>query len=174
MSIELVTLLAATLAAFVSFFNSIIVIFSNIGRDQRDANRNAIATNINQFGRLVHETIAYSYLMEKAATDESHKKHYGRAKVAAEKLKSARLDVRYIFWGIDGGIRTLTRLPDWIAHTKNKPKLRVELLSLGAQLGRSIDGVARRVYITGNSPSSFDKIKVYYFKYLLERKYKKV
>lgn len=160
MSKETATLVAAIIAASASIIGVLLAAFQKRREEVRAATRQAVAENLNELGRLIHETIALSTLQSKYTSDANHKLKYASARAAAAKLKSKRLDVRYSLWGIDAGLRELTRLPDWIGHAKNDEDAMANILLAARDLGDVLDAAIRSVYLNGALPSMLAKFKV--------------
>lgn len=153
MTSETATLIAAIIAAVVSIINLVGGASYRRNEEIRAAIRTAVAANVDSVGRLVHEVIALSFILAKANSDESHKEKHVKARQAADRLKAKRLDVRYSLWGLEEGLRTLTRVPDWVAHTRGNTRHREPLLEAASELGALIDGAVRRTYLTGDAPN---------------------
>lgn len=152
-----VTLVAAILAAVASMWTALFVVVSKRHEDMRNAVRQAAAADVHEIGQLIYETIALSTLLARYSSPETFKQKYSEAVAVAGKLKKKRLEVRYSLWGLDGGIRELTRLPSWLGHAKHDEAARLRILAAGKKLGSSLDGAARSVYITGNLPGMFGR-----------------
>lgn len=167
MTTQTATLIAAAIAAFVSVLNLFLAGSFRKREEMRAAIRAASVGNLDSVGRLVHEVIALSYVLSKANSDQSHKEKHERGRAAADKLKDKRLDVRYSLWGIEEGLRTLTRVPDWTAHTRNDVMRREKLLIAASDLGNVLDNTIRRTYLTGAVPSSYSR-------WLIKRKASKI
>jgi len=159
MTAETATLVAACLAAGVSILNLLLTGSFRKQEEMRAAIRSAASKNLDEVGRLVHEVIALSYVLSKAS-DQGHKEKHEKAREAADRLKNKRLDVRYSLWGIEEGLRALTRIPDWVAHTRVDPQRREKLLSAAAELGEAVDNVVRKTYLTGAVPGRLSRWKV--------------
>jgi hypothetical protein len=82
------------------------------------------------------------------------------ARSAYNSLKALRHDVRYSLWGLDKGLRVLSRLPDWIGHAKNSPETAEEIYGLANDLAETLDGVILKVYLYGSEPSFWQKVSV--------------
>lgn len=160
MATETATLIAAGIAALVSILNLLLTGTFRKQEEMRGAIRSAAAENLNDIGRLVHEVIALSYVLAKANSDQDHKVKHEKGREAAKSLKTKRLDVRYSLWGIEEGLRTLTRIPDWVAHTRVDTKRRDKLLAAASDLGAVVDDVVRKTYLTGTVPGWLSRWRV--------------
>lgn len=157
---EMATLVAAVIAALASFGT---IVLTGRGKQQeelRAATRQAIAENLNEIGRLIYEVVALSNIQTKATSDQSHKVKYANARAAAAKLKNKRLEVRYSLWGVDKGLRELSRLPDWVGHAKAIPAARLEILNAGTKLADELDAAIRHAYLSGALPNAMTRWRV--------------
>lgn len=157
MNQQLATLVAATLAAAISLLTLLVTILANRASEARQAQREVILPLLNRFGERIHETTALSNLVLKAESNEAAVKWLHQAMGAASELKKLRRKVRYSLWGLDKGIRALTRLPDWIGHMRSYPKSSAKLFKKGAQLGEAVDSAARRSYLFGRPPRIWER-----------------
>ncbi|NIJ42371.1 hypothetical protein FHS78_002665 [Parvibaculum indicum] len=160
MTSDFATLGAAAVAAAASFLNLLISAGNRRREGNREAVRVSISRNLDRVGRLVHEVIALSYILAKNENPDLHKEKHERAKGAADKLKDLRLDVRYSLWGIEEGLRTLTRVPDWVAHTKSDIDRQEKLLQAASSLGLVLDDVIRKTYFSGTHPNIYSRWRV--------------
>ncbi len=160
MSAEIATLIAASLAAIVSIITLIWTLLSQRASEVRAARRQVIVADLKMIGKALHETLALSNIQLKCLSDATHKDKYKRAAEAARSLRDLRLEVRYSLWGLDEGLRVLTRLPDWIGHAKGSPDTASELFSLATALGDLLDGAIRKAYLYGSEPGFRQKAKV--------------
>ena len=160
MSAETATLIAALIAAAVSIITLIWTVASQRASEVRAARRQVIIGDLKMIGKAVHETIALSNIQLKCLSEPTHKDKYKKAAEAARSLKELRLDVRYSLWGLDEGLRVLTRLPDWIGHAKSSPVTAEELFNLATTLGDTLDGAIRKAYLYGSEPNFWQKGKV--------------
>lgn len=160
MSAEIATLIAASLAAAVSIVTLIFTIVSQQAAEVRAAHRQVILSDLAQIGKSLHETVALSNIQLKCLSEPIHKEKYKQAAEAANSLKRLRHEVRYSLWGLDEGLRVLTRLPDWIGHAKNSPETAQELFNLAHKLCNTLDRVIRKAYLFGREPSFWQRTKV--------------
>jgi hypothetical protein len=90
----------------------VVSIVSKAGEESRSVNRQLLTSDLKAFGRAIHEVVALSSIEVKRIGTENFADRYQKAEAAAKRL-----------WGVDEGIRTLGRLPDWIGHAKPYPAL---------------------------------------------------
>lgn len=154
------TLIAAVIAASAAVLNVFLVAAGKREEEIRAATRQAIAEHLNEIGRLIYEVVALADVQARSTTDNTHKVRHANARAAAVRLKNKRLEVRYSLWGIDMGIRELTRLPDWVAHAKVDAQARSEILAAGSALGDALDVAIRSAYLTGTLPGLMARWKV--------------
>ncbi len=156
---ETATLIAALIAAGASLYTVIATSRANRSVARENAHRVASAENLKALGKAVHETVALTDLLARARP-ERWKEKQELARRPARELKDLRLEVRYFVWGIDNGIRTLTRYPDWVSHTKDFPAVREKMVRAGRKLGRQIDLAVRDTLLSGNLPSLWRRASV--------------
>ena len=154
---EGITLIAAATAAAASLLGLGISIIAQWRSEGRTAYRAIIQDDLNQIGQSLHETMALSNLQLKADSPEIHKKRYAAAAEAATALKELRHRVRYSLWGLDRGIRELTRLPDWIGHARHSKESALEIYQMATSLCSTIDKSVMRAYNRGRAPSIIER-----------------
>ena len=154
------TLIAASIAAGVSLLNLIWTIWSQRSAEVRAARRQVIVVDLKLLGKALHETLALSNIQLKCIAEPIHKEKYKRAAEAARSLKDLRHEVRYSLWGLDEGLRVLTRLPDWIGHAKGSPETAEELFRRASRLGDALDEAIRKAYVFGAEPSFWQRLRV--------------
>jgi hypothetical protein len=170
---ETATLAAATIAAIASLVGLGISTRAQWKAEHRIALRAIIQRDLSEVGQALHETMALSNLQLKDISDEIHKKRYKDAAEAAGKLKNVRLKVRYSLWGLDHGFRELTRLPDWIGHSRRSPNDAIRIFNLADSLCKALDGSVRKAYLRGQPPCLVERKIVDYRTWRLRRCYEK-
>ena len=117
MKTEIITLIAALIAAITSLINILISVIAGKYSEFRSAHRKSLQSYIEPLGKELHQILATSNVyIERMTSGESQDKWVERATEATNNLKELRWSVRYPLWGVDEGIRTLTRLFDWLTH----------------------------------------------------------
>lgn len=148
-----ITLVAAWIAAGASLLSLFANLIFKRQAELRLAHRKVLEKDIADISEAIHSTIATSRMLCKARTPESQDNWRGKADQATETLKSVRVRHRYDLWGITDQINLLSRLPDWIEHSRNKPIFTEPLFSLGRLLGTRLDRAVRYSYTSGRSPT---------------------
>lgn len=160
MTKETVTLIAAAIAAGCSLLVLVINLFAQWRGELRATYRRSIEKTLAELGEALHQVVACSNVLTRTKPTEARETWKNRASEAKTKLKEIRSAVRYPLWGLDEGIRVLTRLPDWIMHKIDKPDEARKLLAAGDRLRASLDFAIRRCYADGRPPSLLEKALV--------------
>src|SRR6185437_11450439 len=105
------TLWSAIVAASAAVLTLLFTILNKRGEEFRTAQRDVIVEDLKTVGKAIHEVIALSNIQLKLLNHPGHAEKYRLAAEAARRLKEKRLDVRYTLWGLDEGLRILSRLP---------------------------------------------------------------
>lgn len=162
MSIESATLVAAALAAVASVLSILFKVLGQKNADMRAAHRDLMATYVEDLGRAIHESVATANVfiskIENGGNADAWRK---KADTAKSDLATIRRRVRYSLWGIDEGLRDLTRLANWVAHCQDYPANANKLLNAADQLREALDDAIRHSYSSGNPPSWRRRKKVH-------------
>lgn len=154
------TLLAAVIAAVAAVLGVGVTLITTTAAELRTAHRHITLPLLSRIGQGVHEVVALSHAMLKAANEDTFQKRRVRATTAAERLKKLRRRSRYALWGLEKGIRELTRVPDWLSHTRGYPESAKRLHDSAARLGERLDTAIMRSYRLGRPPSRWDRWRV--------------
>jgi len=175
MTKEEVTLAAAVLAVLSSLVSLFVSIKSQRGSEFRAAHRKLMEPYLEELGKAIHEAMATtSVYLSKISSGTNSESWRERAEMAKKDLGVIRRKVRYSLWGIDSGLRDLTRLFSWVAHNKDYP-LRAQLIfDRGEALRRSIDSAIRSSYQHGCPPTLRHRLSVQYQSYRLRLSYKNI
>lgn len=173
-SAQTATLIAAVIAAAVSILSLILNLIISVSAESRGAYRKSLENHIEELGNAIHTTLATANILMKTKTEESAKNWREKSDDAQNQLKELYIKMRYPLWGITEGIRTLTRLPDWIENAKKFPEYSKELFIQGKKLGSEIDKTIRNSYIFGRPPSCLERIRVKFAEEKLCRIYEKM
>jgi hypothetical protein len=157
---EQATLLAAIIAAFSSLATLLMNIFASRSTEMRKAHRQILEPHITDLSQALYSTVATADILTKAKTEEAVENWRERAQNAQAKLKDLRCVLRYPLWGITDAMNTLTRLPDWIEHSRPFPQYSQKLLIKGSSLFDKIDNAVRRSYNNGRPPSFYMRHRV--------------
>lgn len=126
-------------------------------KELHEAHRNVIGEYVVDLGEAIHEVVALSNtVFQRAQEGQPIEKWLRKAKTAAADLKGLRRQVRYPLWGIDQGLRTLARLPDWIAHVRHDASDSKRLLEAADDLSDALDEVVRKSYRGGRPPRFYE------------------
>lgn len=155
-----VTLVAAIVAAGASLIVMLLTILHQRSSELRVARRAALDKIIVDLGALFHELLATCNVYTQARSPESEQKWIGKAFQARDRIKSIRPSVRYSLWGLDEGLRTLTRLPEWLEHKRADSEATKELLTAGDNLRKALDSAILGSYKHGRPPSLFERRRV--------------
>ena len=168
---EGVTLLAAVIAATVSFITLLFNIFTAQSAELRKVHRDVLVKYIHELGDCLHQTLATSNILLMNKTDQSAANWRERASAAKTKLKALRIKLRYPLWGLDSAFKTISILPDWIDHVRQYPEHSALVLKKGNDLGRLLDRTVRKCYIRGRSPNWLEIQLVNWRRRQLEKAY---
>lgn len=129
--------------------------------ESRSAHRDALGPYLSDLGEAIHEVTALSTIVVKRVKrDQAVYEYIREAERAANDLKDLRRQVMYTLWGVDDGLRTLSRLPDWINHAKQDPPLAGELVNEASKLAEKLDETIRESYLKGRPPRWYERGKV--------------
>lgn len=153
------TLAAAVIAAVAAIGSLVVTTISGYRREGREAQRAALQPHLAPLADAIHQTVATSSMQHKALVDgkrELAAKWRKRGTDASSDLERIRLEVRYPLPGVDEGLRSLTRIPNWVAHRKGGDEggaLLQQADSLAKALHRAIESSWRR----GRPPGTFTR-----------------
>lgn len=162
---------AALIAAVFSLVSAFINYLSSRSNEVTKASRRLLEKDFNLLGSLIYELMAYSTGMAKAKSDEKFDEKRDVASETIIEVDKLRRNARYSLWGLDGGLRTIQWMPNYIAHNKkDRASDRVkEILNLGNELRDSIDKAIMRAYFTNGRPKWRHRMHVKYRAWKLRR-----
>ena len=153
MTEQTATLIAAGIAAGASVITLVLQFIEQRSAEMRAAYRTGLHEHLSPLGEAIHQTLACSTILLKAnKSEEAYRKWRDRGREAQTKLKGLRIRVRYQLWGLDEGLNTLTRIPDWTDHARKDPKRADQLLWCAKRLGEMLDRGIRAAYYSGTTP----------------------
>jgi hypothetical protein len=162
MNQETVTLIAAVVAAAASFISLSINLFAQRTSEMRVAYRNHLGPNLTELSDLIHQTVATSNMLVRQ-TSENHATRYQnwrrKSTDVANRLKDLRPKVRYPLWGLDEGVRVITRFPNWVDQNRAHSNVQ-ELLNGGDRLRRALDFSIRNSFQYGRPPTLLERMLV--------------
>ncbi|MEL6771193.1 MAG: hypothetical protein AAFP18_09040 [Bacteroidota bacterium] len=150
------TLAAAVLAALTSVYG----VFSQRRSELREAHRKSLDEYISDLSRALHEVVASTDILLRAKSEESERKWLARAHEARDTIKGVRPALRYALWGISGGLKRISLLPDWVYHKRADADVADKILKRGDRLRRALDYTIRRCYSRGRTPTVFERFLV--------------
>lgn len=157
MSKEELTLVAAFVAAVASLASVVINVLNQRGSEFRTAHRYLMAEYLEEIGRAIHESVATTYVLARKASDGGNVRGWReRADSATAELAELRRRARYSLWGIDEGLRDLSRLSSWVAHNHSYPDNAERILEAADSLRMALDEAIRSSYKKGKPPSNSD------------------
>lgn len=156
MDVGVATLIAAIIAAISSLFT----LFSDRKSEIRQANRNTLELYVTELSESIYQIVATSNILLKNKSQESRDNWTERAEVSKQNLKDLRPKVRYILWGVDDSIQTLTRLPDFTLYTLSDSNVSKKVVTRGTRLGNNIDKCIRNCYLNGRAPNQYEILKI--------------
>jgi hypothetical protein len=111
------TLLASIVAAVASIASLLITARAAKRAERRAAQRTLVEATVEELSTAFHENVATAFiLLEKPKGSQARTSALNRCKAASDELKALRPRVRIALRGIDEGLRTLSRVPDWAAN----------------------------------------------------------
>lgn len=121
----------------------------------RVAHRNAIVPDLSRIADGVHQVTASSTVLRtRIGENKDPKGWYEKAAAGRQIIEAVRPRVKYSLYGLTDPLRTLSRMPDWVAHTANADgQLADTLIDDMQKLQRAIDSAIRRSYRRGLPPS---------------------
>jgi hypothetical protein len=160
-SAQTATLIAAAVAAVASVLSLCVNVFAQRLAERRTAIRAEIAKNLGDLGEAIHQTVAITTVLLRRIEEEDNIVSWReKAKAAKAALETVRRKVRYSLFGIDIGLRTLVRLPDWILHKRKTIALASGLQEVGEDLRNELDRVIVNCYRFGRLPTWRERRRV--------------
>lgn len=148
------TLVAAGIAAVAALLSLLTTFLGDRRAEMRAAHRVALQTHLETLGEGIHKTAASATILRRRFLEGSDPAPWRDAgRTGAKALKAVRPKVKYTLYGLDEPLRTLSRMPEWVATYKDVPKTNAEeLLKAMQKLAASVDAAIRRSYRRGLPP----------------------
>ena len=162
MTVETATLIAASIAAAASVVVLLVNLRAQRRAELRVVHRQTLDTSVGELGEALHQVVACANILLKTKSDEARERWKCRGAQASVSLKSLRPKLRYPLWGIDEGLRVLSRVPDWADHARVDDSRAKTLIERADKLRRALDYAIRRSYRNGRSPSLHERVRVRY------------
>ncbi|WP_405805465.1 hypothetical protein [Streptomyces sp. NBC_01187] len=158
MSDSSATLAAAAFAAVVSLVNLLVTALAGRKAEARAAHREILNDHLPELADSLAQAIAISHELHQIAVNDGGAQRRSnwleRAAVVVKDLKAQRPRVRYQLWGLDEGLRTMARVPDWInRYVGDHVALGHDFLEEADRLGEVLDDAIRRSYQQGRPPT---------------------
>ncbi len=157
--------LAAALVALVG--NCLVSAFKS-GQDYKMAYRSRLAEFDAKIGGAMYQLLACCNMYglklshdkelligerQKADFERSLNKWREKADEQRKVLEECRYKARYVLYGIDEGLRTLTRIPGWLSHYNESPDEINALKESADKLRKELDAAILYSYKKGRAPS---------------------
>lgn len=156
------TLIAAVVAAAAALLSLVVSVTASRSSEFRAAHREALQPHLVGLGKALHQVLATSsILLKRAALGKETQRWIDRGAEAAELLKQLRVQVRYPLHGLDSALRTLSRMPEWIATFRGlKEQGATSLIEEAHKLAELVDRAVRRSYRYGRPPGFLIRTRV--------------
>lgn len=156
---------AATVSACVAAGALLLTTVANVvggGKNEaRSAHRELLGAYLAQLGRDIKGVVAASTVyQERVLAGKSLEGWRSRAIMHGNSLNDLRADVRYLLYGLDDGLRDLSRVAGWIQHFNDMPEKAQVVLASADLLRGTLDSTIARSYRRGEPPSSRDQRRV--------------
>lgn len=158
MTRETATLVAASIAAVASLVALLLNLRAQHRSELRVAHRQTLDPSLSELAEAIHQSVACASIILKANSDEARARWKCRGARASARIKSLRPRLRYPLWGIDEGLRVLSRVPDWAEHARADNARAQKLVSTADSLRKGLDYAVRRSYRRGRSPSLHERL----------------
>lgn len=140
MTTEQTTLIAAVIAAVAATLQIVLSAITSRNSEFRAAHRRILEPYIQDIGRSIHQILASSKMyLKRYGKQQSLDNWRSRAEDAVHRLKEIRWKVRYPLWGIDEGLRVITRVFHWVSHLQDYPDNAEKLFKAGDNLRKALD-----------------------------------
>jgi hypothetical protein len=155
---------ATLIASSVSAVAALLVFVGNLlgvrSSEARAAHRRILEPHLPALGRALHEVVASSVIAHRRVAKGQDVGNFGDSGIAAaEVLKDQRLEVKYSLRGIDEGLRTLSRLPNWAATYRGDAS-GDELIRDAQSLAAALDDAIARSYGKGRPPGGRERRRI--------------
>jgi len=164
------TLLAAAIAAFVSFVNLLLQIRTQEKKEQSQSTREMLNEDLREIQDNLHTLLAQSNIMiTRVDEGQTIDAETETALTAKKKLNEIRPKIRYALFGMDDALRDLTLLPDRISnYCVPYPNHTKKFFKTANNLKEALDRAIFTIYRTG-SPTLLQKISVAIFHKIFKR-----
>jgi len=151
------TLIAAGIAAATGLAKLVSDALSARGAATRAAHRTVLEPHLPRLATSIHSVVAGAVLVHRRLQNNQLP---GNAleisQLGADALKTYRLEVKYALPGLEEPLRTLTRVPNWIATYKGDAS-GDNLIEGLRRLSRQVDKTISRSYRRGRPPARWEQ-----------------
>ncbi len=158
----------ALAAALIALLGNCLVSVFKSGQDYKMAYRSRLAEFDAEIGGAMYQLLACCSMYglklshdKELLTGETQRSDFERslnkwrekADVQRKVLEECRYKARYVLYGIDEGLRTLTRIPGWLSHYSELPDEINALNESADKLRKELDAAILYSYKKGKAPS---------------------
>lgn len=149
-------MIAASIAAGAALLTLAGNVLGSRRAEMRTAHRTALTGQLQDLAEGIHETVAAATILRRRNLAGSDVADWiEKGKKGSDKLKSVRPQCRYTLFGLDDPLRTLSRMPEWVATYKNVPGTNADkLLAEMTKLASEVDAAIRWSYRRGLPPGA--------------------
>lgn len=157
MSATTATLLAACIAALAATITLLGTLVGARRAEMRASHRTALSAHLTGLGEGIHQVVAATVVLRKRVEQGQDAQAWkDKAQAGVKTLNKVRPTCRYVLFGLDEPLRTLSRMPDWVATYKDVANTNVEpLMDEMRKLAGSLDDAIRWSYRRGLPPSAW-------------------
>lgn len=157
------TVTAAVIAASAALIVSLATAVSSRATDTRSAHRSVLAPFLADLGQHLAGVVATAHVfLKRAAAEQDLGAWRARMLSHADDLMTLRSQVRYPLYGLEEGLRVLSRVSSWTQHFTSQAKMREgrELLEHADRLRSTLDRTVAKSYRRGEPPTRLDRWQV--------------
>ena len=160
MQLEEATLYAAIVAAIASVAGVVATLLQRRAEEDRAAYRRTFEPFLHELGDAMYQLVACCNILALKEPGEGRENWLQRAEGHRERLMAIRPKLRYPLWGLDNGIRALSRLPTWVGHKRASPDELAQLLKDADRLRSDMDNVVLTSFQKGRPPTWLERRRV--------------
>jgi len=162
MDLNDVTIWAALIAFVASVVNIIVSVFSVRSVEKRRAHRELMTPYMCDLSESMHQMLAASDVHVKASQNGTLNTKWTRLASDSKKtIDESRRRLRYPLWGLDEGLRTLTRTMNWTCHLRSDETKVHTFLKKADDLKLALDYAIMRSYRKGSPPGMWSRFRVW-------------
>lgn len=165
---QVATLVAAGIAAATALINLVVTISANKRAEFREAFRNSLDDHIHDVADAIHQTTSSTNKLFDVEKGESIEDFRDNMREKQEKLNKLRPKIRYSLYGVNYGIKIMSRFPKWVDQLRDDPVSCRKIVDRGNKLSDALHRAIRRAYLRGRPPSIFDCALVRYHAWRLK------